>query len=306
MSKVWKFLLKIIGESVVQSVDEIVQGIDKLPTISNVAFRVLQLSADKEIPIQKLVRVISGDQSLTAQILRVANSSYFNYPRTIYSLDRAIVILGFNLLRDIAVSLAVYSIYNGFRANNAFKLVDFWRHSLYTGLTLKTLAEEFDVQHKDMLYVGGLLHDLGKLVLVKEMNEDYYFLLETGRQEMRRLIDIENKFLGFDHAAVGARILEKWKLPQSICAMVEYHHSPDKYSASERMAPWVRLVYLGNLLAHLLEINEYNLANLIQLDPYFEKHFAYSDPEIRQMAETVEKEIREQQEYIKLFEIGNI
>ncbi|MEJ2635728.1 MAG: HDOD domain-containing protein [Calditrichia bacterium] len=288
------------------SVEEIVHQIEKIPTINTVAFEVVQLCADKEIPIPRLVKVISGDLSLTSQILRIANSSYFNYPRTIYSLDRAIIILGFNLLRDIAVSLAIYSMYQGFKANKAYDLKQLWKHSLYTGFTLKVLAEDYDPENKDILYIGGLLHDIGKLVLIRILNQDYYLLLEKSQQENKRLSELEKKFLGFDHSEVGARLLDYWRLPDEVVNMAKFHHYPRKYAGAENNSPFVRLIYLGNLLSHLLESNQKNFSDLIKLDPYFEKNYSLSDMEVLQLLESVEKELAEQQEYIKLFAVDAI
>lgn len=281
----------------------IVRQIEKLPTINTVAFQVIQMCSDIEVPIPRLVRLISGDQSLTAQILKIANSSYFNFPRTIYSLDRAIVILGFNLLKDIAVSLSIFSLYKSFDANKYFDLKDLWRHSIYTGFALKSLADDYDPDHKDILYVSGLLHDIGKLVLIKTMSEDYYIIQEKSQQENKRLFQVEETFLGFDHARIGARLLDEWHLPESVVEMVKYHHEPGKYRKQDEISPWIRLVYLGNLLVHALEDNTKDLAHIVSLDPYFENYFSFSDLEITHMIEKIENDINEQSDYLKLFGI---
>jgi len=286
----------------IYSINEIVEQIDKLPTLNTIAFEVINLCADKEIPIPRLVKVISGDQSLTSQILKLANSSYFNYPRTIYSLDRAIIILGFKLLRDIAVSLAIFSIYKGFKANQFFDLAAFWRHSLYTGFALKAIADNYDPENKELLYISGLLHDLGKPVLVKQLGEDYRFLVEKSTQEHHSLVELESKFLNFNHAELGAKLLEKWNLPESIVLTTRYHHHPDAYTGEDTNALWIRSVYLGNLLAKMVEEEKKSFQDLLQLDPLFEKYYSLSDIEVEQLIETVEQEIKDQQSYIQLFE----
>ncbi len=288
------------------SIDQVVEKIEKLPTINTLAFQVIQLCADNEIPIPRLVKLISSDQSLSSQVLRVANSSYFNYPRTIYSLDRAIVILGFNLLRDIAVSLSIYSLYKGFKANNFFSVKDLWRHSLITGFTMKCLAEQYNPEDKDLLYIGGLLHDIGKLAILKTLNKDYYFVLEKSKKESKRLVDIEQKFFGFNHADVGSELLERWNLPSSIVLMAKNHHSPDEFEMTYDSGSWVRLVYLGNLLAHLVEMEQRDIASLIQLDPHFTNYFSLSDTEVTDLIEIIENEINEQENYLQLFEVGKI
>jgi putative nucleotidyltransferase with HDIG domain len=285
------------------SVEEIVRQVEKLPTINTVAFQVVQMCSDLEIPIPRLIKVISGDQSLTAQILKIANSSYFNFPRTIYSLDRAIVILGFNLLKDIAVSIAIYSLYKGFNSNKYFDIQSLWKHSVYTGFALKTLAEEYDPEHKDILYIGGLLHDIGKLAFIKVLNEEYYLIYEKSKQEDAPLFEVEQTFLGYDHAMLGARLLDEWHLPEAVVDMVQYHHHPQEFQGEPTVAPWVRLVYLGNLLVHLLDAPEATVRDVVAMDSHFENYFSFSDSDIQHLLNKVRKDLDEQQDYLKLFNL---
>ncbi|GAB4368414.1 MAG: HDOD domain-containing protein [Calditrichia bacterium] len=289
------------------SIEDVISRVEKLPTINTVAFEVLHLCSDKEIPIPRLVKVISGDHSLTAQILKVANSGYFNYPRTIYSLDRAIVILGFNLLRDIAVSLAVFSVYNGFKTNGFINLSQLWQHTLRTGLILKILAEEYDQENKDILYITGLLHDIGKLVLVNALKEDYAFILEKCHQERKPLFSVEKKFLGFEHSEVGARLLEKWNLPPEVVTIVRYHHEPSRYPERDDIAPRIRWVYFGNILSNLIMQEENKtLEHIIENEPEFPIHFSYSSEDFTQILQLVESELQDHQDYLKLFEVGTL
>ncbi len=288
------------------SMEEIIQRVKKLPTINTVAFKVIQLCSDPEVPIPKLVKVISGDQSLSSQVLRVANSSFFNYPREIYSLDRAIVILGFNLLKDITVSLSIFSLYKSFELEINYDFKNLWRHSLFTGFAMKTLSESFDPEHKEILYIAGLLHDIGKLVLLYVLGEDYYFLLEKSEKEKKKLLELERKYLEFDHSEIGAKLLENWKLPEVICSLVKYHHIPDQCEHEDEIASWIRLVYLGNILAHLLKRDKVDIKTHQIFDYSMNKYYSFTEAEIIKLMENIRKDIQEQENYIKLFEIGTL
>ncbi len=283
--------------------DELLNRVDKIPTVNTVALKVIHYCSDGDVPLSKLVKVISGDQSLTSQILRVANSSYFNYPRKIYSLDRAIVIMGLNLLRDISLSISIFSLYKELRVNKVFDMKQFWRHSLNAGYALKVLANNYDPDNKELLYVGGLLHDIGKLILIRVLDEDYYLLLEKSETEDKELSEIEDKFLGFNHSNVGAKLLEKWNLPAGIIQMVENHHKPDNYTNQDKVTSWVRLAYLGNLLALLLDKESQDFGTLLEIAPDFEKYFSLSDLEINQYIKELKEEIAENEEFIKLMDI---
>ncbi len=285
------------------STEEIIRQIEKLPTINTVAFQVVQMCSDIEVPIPRLIKVISGDQSLSAQILKIANSSYFNFPRTIYSLERAIVILGFNLLKDIAISISIYSLYKGFNSSKYFDIKALWKHSIYTGFVMKTLAEEYEPKHTDILYIGGLLHDIGKLALIRVLNEEYHFIYEKSNQEGKPLYEIEQKFLGYDHAELGGELLDRWHLPPAVVDMVRYHHAPGDFQEQSQVAPWVRLVYLGNLLVHLLDQPEAGLTDVLKLDTRFNEYFSFTEDEIANLLSKARNDLKEQENFLKLFNL---
>ncbi len=285
------------------STEEIIRQIEKLPTINTVAFQVVQMCSDIEVPIPRLIKVISGDQSLSAQILKIANSSYFNFPRTIYSLERAIVILGFNLLKDIAISISIYSLYKGFNSSKYFDIKALWKHSIYTGFVMKTLAEEYEPKHTDILYIGGLLHDIGKLALIRVLNEEYHFVYEKSIQEGKPLYEIEQKFLGYDHAELGGELLDRWHLPPAVVDMVRYHHAPGDFQEQSQVAPWVRLVYLGNLLVHLLDQPEAGLTDVLKLDTRFNEYFSFTEDEIANLLSKARNDLKEQENFLKLFNL---
>ncbi|MFZ0390932.1 MAG: HDOD domain-containing protein [Calditrichia bacterium] len=285
-----------------KTAEHIISQIDKLPVFPSAAIQVVHLCSDKEISIQQLVKIISLDQSLTSQILRVANSSYFNYPREIHSLDRAVVILGTNLLRDISISFSIFTLYKQFRKIPKAIIAELWRHALLTGFTMKVLADSYSPKQKDLLYIGGLLHDIGKIIYLQVFNEEYLLVLEKSREDDRRLEDLESRYFGVSHSQIGAQLLNKWRLPSSIESMVQFHHAPALYRQPSQEAVWVRLLYLGNLLTHLVEHNENQLVDLIHFDPLFQKYFNFTDTEILQLINTIKSEYNEQREYIKIFE----
>ncbi len=284
------------------TIDDILERIDKLPTLNSVAFEVINLCSEDEISLSQLVRVISNDQSLASQVLKVANSSYFNYPRKIYSLERAVVVMGLNLLRDIALSIAIFSLYKGLKVNRNFDMIAFWGHTLKTGYAARVLADQFAPAHKDVLYIGGLLHDIGKLVLLKILQEDYIFVLEKSKQEEEPLIEVERQLLGFTHADIGGELLDMWKLPESVVSMVQLHHLDGNSMNGQAHLPWGRVVYLANIFAHLLESEERNLEKVNQIDPNFTKHFSFTDGEIAHMVELIEIEIAENQDLMSILQ----
>ncbi len=280
--------------------DQLVDQIKKLPTLNGVAFQVIQLCSDPDTSISQLVKVISVDQSLTAQILRIANSSYFNYPRTIASLERAIVVLGFNLLRDIAVSIAIYSFYKGFSNQQRVDLENQWHHSIVTAFAGRAIAEKMDPAAKETLFIAGLLHDLGKVVELRLLPDEFPLLLEKSRQEGLRLDVVESRLLGFHHGDVGGLLFERWNLPEKLQHSTRYHHHPDAFEGDPAIASFVRQTYLANVVAHYLEGEQIGLEAVVAYDPEFPNYFSFSEEEFVGLTEYVQELIAQNR---ALFEI---
>lgn len=281
-------------------VEQIVKEIDRLPTLNTVAFQVIQLCSDEATSISDLVKVISSDQSLTAQILRVANSSYFNYPKTIYSLDRAIVILGFNLLKEISVSISIYSFYRGLKTSKNFAVDELWQHSLMTAFVGRSLAEVYDPGSSELFYVVGLLHDIGKLAMDLMMPKDYSFVVEKAKQEGLRLDIIEKRFLGFHHGDVGSELLRRWNLPDVMVEITRYHHYPKEFEGDAEIFRLIRFNYLSNLLAHYVGDELDGIESLIQLDSNFSDYFSYESDEFEELVRTISKSIEQNQAFFQI------
>lgn len=281
-------------------VEDIVKEIDRLPTLNSVAFQVIQLCSDEKTSVSDLVKIISCDQSLTAQILRVANSSYFNYPKTIYSLDRAIVILGFNLLKEISVSISIYSFYRGLKTSNNLKVEALWEHSLMTAFVGRSLAEIYDPGSSELFYVVGLLHDIGKLATDLIMPKDYSFIIEKAQQEDLRLDILEKKFLGFHHGEVGSELLQRWNLPEVMVLMTRFHHYPKEYQGDAEIFRLIRFNYLSNLLAHYIGDELDGIESLIEMDGSFGEYFSYEQDEFEELVRTISKSLENSRSFFQV------
>jgi len=134
----------------------------KIPVCSTMALEILRYCQNTEMDRPGFLKLISSDPMITVQILKIANTSLFNYPQKISSLERALVILGFDLLRDIAISLSVMSIFKDHNYQEYSH--EICHHSVLTALSLKVLAQNYDSDNKEILYLGGLLHDIGKIL----------------------------------------------------------------------------------------------------------------------------------------------
>lgn len=263
--------------------EDLVNKVERLPTSELIASKLIILCSDPQTQISKLIEIISSDQSIFTQILRFANSSYFNYPKQITSLEKAILILGFNLTRDVTLSIAIYSLFQTIKLNSDFDLNDLWEHAFLTGLIGKALAEKYDPEKKEILFMGGLFHDIGKLVQKQIIEKDFLLIFIKSQRENQKLHILERKILGFHHGDVGGLLCQKWNLPEVIVDMIKFHHFPLEFTGGAEKLRMIKLLYLSNLLAHFLKNNFQNLKDLEKLDDKFDQNFKLTKEEFKEI-----------------------
>jgi putative nucleotidyltransferase with HDIG domain len=213
--------------------------IDELPTLPAVVPRLLALMDDPKCTVGHITDAISHDAALTAKILKVANSAYYGFPQEISTLERAVALLGFNMVKSLAISVGVIkNMMSGKRDSRDFPWEGLWVHSLAVGTGMKMLAERGgNRDDAEYLFVVGLLHDMGKIVLDQFFQEDFARILAKARNtENGLLYRHEREIIGLDHGEVGGILLERWKFPERIRGPVTLHHQhnlSDKADASD-------------------------------------------------------------------------
>jgi len=279
--------------------DQIIEKVNTFPTVRPIADKVIKLCSQAESSTPELLKIISSDPILTVQLLRIANAYYFSYPRMISSIDRAVIVLGFNLVKELTLMIALISFFRKTDNKYHFHHHKIWKHSILTGVAMKVLGEIYDSKNKDLLYIGGLLHDLGKTVLCQTIQDEYYLLLQKSIQEKRPLHIIEKKYLNFDHAEIGAKLIKQWNLPIGIELMVCFHHKPITYREKDRNSLWIKLIYLGNVLIHSLENTENEEPINNEDKSFIKEHFSFSDKEIEKTKSIIKREIQAQKSLLE-------
>lgn len=209
---------------------------ENLPTLPTVVFQLHKVLDDEHAGAGDVAAIIERDPSLTARLLRAANSAAFSRGGDrIGSVSSAVTRLGVNQVRAICIVLAVVKAFHsragGLNHNN------FWIHSAAVGMTARRLWDRFgrdDAINSDDLYVAGLLHDAGLLVLEQHFRQEYAEVRGAMGVETSRLWQVEEAHLGMDHGAVGGLLLGRWSLPQFICEAVTNHHHPHQAEAQFR------------------------------------------------------------------------
>jgi HD-like signal output (HDOD) protein len=228
--------------------------IARMPSLSTTVIKVLETCNDPNASAYDLKRVISLDPVLTGRVLKLINSAYYSLGCPVSSLTRAIILLGINNVKNLALSFAILDNLTARSGPRFYSADEFWTHSLGVGVVAKALAALKDVPSSahEELFIAGLLHDLGKLPLQSQLPTEYYQVGEAARRNADQLHQSEMRLLGIDHCAVGRMIATKWRLNLSMIDSLSHHHHPEE--CPEESRGFVSIVSLANLYANAFKI----------------------------------------------------
>jgi len=228
--------------------------IERMPSLSTTVTKVLEVCNTPSTSANDLNRVIALDPVLTGQVLKLINSAYYSLPNQINSLTRAIIMLGINTVKNLALSTAVLGSMGREDSFRSLSMDAFWTHSLCVGVMAKALAgfKGIPGMMQEEFFVAGLLHDLGKIPLNNCFAEEYRQTLELAGIEQGPLSKAEEMLLGFDHARVGKMIADKWQLNLGLTELLRFHHTPENASPNNQQL--IGVVALANTYANLFDV----------------------------------------------------
>jgi putative nucleotidyltransferase with HDIG domain len=233
-------------------VELILQQLEQLPTLPAVAMRVAEAAADSQSTIDELVSLISSDVSLTARILQLVHRSDLGVREDVNSVERAVVLLGFDAVRSAVLAITVFQTFAGPGGDESrFSREDFWKHCLAVACCAELLAEALHdpAVNSSEAFVCGLLHDLGKVALDTMLPKSFSRVVEAADLLRGNIADVERSIIGLDHMVVGKRLAERWNLPKVICECLWLHNQlPRAQPATVQHARMINLITLADLL----------------------------------------------------------
>ena len=220
--------------------------IDTMPALSITVSKILEVTKNPSATAKDLNKVISLDPVLVGKVLKLVNSAYYGLSNKVTSLVTAIIMLGINTIKNLALSTAVLG---NMRKKTNFKSLNvdgFWRHSIGVGVTSKIIASKIGIPSnlREEYFIGGLLHDIGKIPLNEVFDELYLKSIQTADMRRVPLMDMENEIIGITHCEVGKMIAEKWNIIGGAAECIRFHHDPNQ--ASEQNFKLVASVYIAN------------------------------------------------------------
>lgn len=235
------------------NLDAIYSQIDSLPSLPTIVSKVLEVTGDPESSANDLMRAILPDQSMCATILKIANSAFFGLPRQVSTLEKAVMVLGFNEVKNIVLGKAVFNSFKELNKNNKETIEKFWQHSFTCGLSAKILAERIQLPPSE-LFIAGLIHDIGKLAMLVTFPTIYSHLLDMAEQNWTENCARERELFFISHDEVAHTMLQRWLFPQELNKAVGYHHRPEK---TEDFRLHATVVQMADIIAHLDDSAEY-------------------------------------------------
>ena len=228
--------------------DDIVRKLQTLPTLSTVVADLLNCVDQDDIDIAILARKVSHDQALTAKTLRFANSSFFGTQSKVSTIQQAISLIGVQSMRHLIMTTALSG---HFVDGNCpgFDPRAFWRHSLATAVCCKVLAMHLHL-NQDFAFTAGLLHDIGRLVLVSSFPQQYAATLAFRAASDCLLLDAERIVLDTDHVIIGQALAAHWNFSEIILKAIAGHHAPEAFGT----ASIASIVHVANSIVHALDL----------------------------------------------------
>ena len=224
-----------------------------VPQIPDVVMALRRELTRPEPDLKTASDLVALDPVLTGQVLKLVNSAYYSLPNQVTSLTRAIIMLGLNTVKNLALSAAILQSVGSKASFQAFSMEDFWAHSITVGVTAKRLASEkrIPISEREEYFVAGLLHDIGKIPLNNRFPEEYTEALQLSKKDQVTLYKTESAVLGINHCIVGRMIAEKWKLNDRMTGSLLHHHHPEQAVGDSR--PLIFTVALADTYSNMLE-----------------------------------------------------
>jgi len=224
------------------SIVALLDNVEGLVSPPGVCLRLFELIHAPTTGVKDIAAVVGVDPNLTTRLLRLANSSFYNFARKIDTISRAVAVIGTAELYQLVLSVSAVKTFSSI-PNELGKMDTFWRRSVYTGLLARALAIRINVLHPERLFVSGLMHDIGSLVLYHQRPDAMRDILLVAEGDEEVLYQAELDTFRLNHATVAGYLMEQWQLPEELIDAVTWHHQPER---AEKARMEAHILYLAN------------------------------------------------------------
>ena len=224
------------------------EAIHELPTLSTVAMKLSRLLMDINMSAKDVAEVIQYDQAIVTKMLKMVNSAFFGFSNKVSSVQHALMLLGFNTVRNAIVAIDVIKVLNTGKNIKGFDISQFWYHAIGVAVISRHLDEQTGSHYREDVFTAGIIHDIGKIVMAHYFGDRFQAVLQTMNREQVNFWDAEQKHFPMNHAEVGLQLAKRWHLPETMYAVIGRHHTGSKDSA---VGGLVNIVHAADALFHV-------------------------------------------------------
>jgi HD-like signal output (HDOD) protein len=274
--------------------------VHKMPALPVTVAKVLEITNNPKTSPADLNQIISLDPVLMGKVMRLINSAYYSLPNQITSLVRAIIMLGINTVKNLALSTAVLGTLGRASDFQALNMEGFWRHSISVGVTAKLIAtrRNIDPKIREEYFIAGLLHDIGKIPLNNKLAQEYVQAVSNTDREHTPLYRSEEEILLVNHAVVGKLIIDNWRLGENLSDAVCFHHNLGQYTGGHR--DLVLTVAIANLFSNTYELGFSGDRDPEELAPDVLQEIGIDWNYLESIEDTVKAEIEKAQVFLQV------
>lgn len=284
------------------TVQEIVAKLDDLPTLPAVVYELNRVINDPMSSTAEVERIMGNDQSLTAKVLRLANSAYYAIPGGVSSLQRAIAHIGYDTINQLALATSIIKALDS-KSADMFDIKEFWKHSLGVAMTAEIIARDVKYKTPSDLFTCGLVHDMGKIALFVVAQEQFLETVAYANENKLSLIEAEETLDLARHTHIGFELATKWRLPYQIQISVAHHHQKDpalRGGLSQEASLIVDIVYVSNLLIHALQFGNSGHQKVLGLPRDVLDRLAISQDGLKGLIARVKEKIQNADAFLKI------
>ncbi len=228
------------------SAKELVKQVNSIGTLPEVTAKIIAIVEDPASSPSDLHKVVSHDPALVTRVLKVVNSAFYGLPGQIASINRAIVLLGLNAVKNIAVAASLGQLFRGVKVCEQFTARDLWTHCVSVAVAASDLAKSMRIPLVDEAFLAGMVHDVGLLVSLQLRPDQLRQICEQAMVCSTPFCELEREMVGVDHQQLGQALCDLWKFPRTCQLVAGHHHKPSALPADSRLL--VTLVAVADVL----------------------------------------------------------
>lgn len=229
---------------------DLISGSTRTSSLPEIFIMINEVVNDPTSSFSDIAQVVNLDTSLSARLLKIVNSSFYSFPSNIETVTHAIAVIGTEQLHNLALATTIIANFKGI-PDKTLNMNSFWRHSMGVAIIARNLAIHCRESNPERFYLAGILHDIGRLIILENMPEESHEIFTRRNKVGGLLWQIEREVLGFDHGEVGAALSRSWNLPLSLEEIIGNHHNP---GLSKRYPLETTIIHLADIIAKAMEL----------------------------------------------------